>query len=105
MGGGEDEEGNAPRADRCFRNAPNPFNPRTEIAFHLDRSEEVELHIYDSRGRRVRRLVEREILPAGPHVAGWDGRDDRGGALGSGVYFGRLRAGDGDVTIKMTLVR
>jgi len=105
VAGGAGEEETAPRADRRFRNAPNPFNPRTEIAFHLDRSEEVELHIYDSRGRLVRRLLEREILPAGPHVAGWDGRDEGGTALGSGVYFGRLRAGDGGVTIKMTLVR
>ncbi|MBN1826674.1 MAG: hypothetical protein JW958_10435 [Candidatus Eisenbacteria bacterium] len=100
-----DAEGLAPRAERGLRSLPNPFNPRTEIVFHLDRPEAVELHIYDTRGRLTRRLLDREILPAGPHVIAWDGRDDGGEPLGSGVYFGRLGTGEAFTTIKMTLVR
>ena len=83
---------------------PNPFNPRTEIAFVAPGGGRVQVRIYDLRGRRVRDLVD-EDLGAGRHVRDWDGRDDAGQALPSGVYFVRLGGGDASETMKLTLVR
>jgi hypothetical protein len=68
---------------------PNPFNPATEI--HLANAEagHVALTIYDTSGRRVRTLAD-EVLAEGPWTFRWDGRDQRGRQLASGVYFLRL---------------
>ena len=71
--------------------APNPFNPRAVVRFSLASAGLAELVVYDVAGREVRTLM-RESLSAGPHEAVWDGRDDRGHSLGSGVYWCRLRA-------------
>jgi hypothetical protein len=68
---------------------PNPFNPATTLAFELGRAQPVELAVHDLRGRRVRRLLA-DTLPAGPHAVTWNGRDDRGRSLASGVYLLRL---------------
>lgn len=71
---------------------PNPFNPQTTLGFRLAASLPVELVVSDLRGRHVRTLVRGE-LPAGDHNVVWDGTDDAGRQLGSGVYLARLRAG------------
>jgi hypothetical protein len=71
---------------------PNPFNPSTSIAFELPAAASVELAIYDLSGRRLRGLLADEHYPAGRHALSWDGRDDAGRALSSGIYFCRLRA-------------
>jgi agmatine/peptidylarginine deiminase len=76
---------------RLHPNAPNPFNPSTTFRFDLKYPERVELFVYDSGGRLVRRLVEGERA-AGSHEAVWDGTDDAGREVASGVYFYRLRA-------------
>lgn len=74
-------------ASRCH---PNPFNATTEIEFSLAESARVTLKIYDISGRLVRVLVDRE-LSRGRHAGvRWDGRDDRGAAVASGVYFYQL---------------
>ncbi|MBD3222329.1 hypothetical protein GF314_13910, partial [bacterium] len=65
---------------------PNPFNPRTTIVLALPRSEPVRLAIHDLAGRRVRLLVD-ATLAAGEHRIVWDGTDDRGVRLASGVYL------------------
>jgi photosystem II stability/assembly factor-like uncharacterized protein len=83
---------------------PNPFNPQTTIHFELAVAGRVRVDVYDARGRRVRRLVDHE-LPAGPHSRSFDGRDDRGGALASGVYFLLLEAPDRRARTRITLVR
>ena len=62
------------------------------------------LVVYDVAGQRVRTLVDRD-LPAGHHRAGWDGRDDRGTLMGSGVYLFRLRAGSFDRVGRMLLLK
>jgi len=93
-----------PQMTRLVGNAPNPFNPRTVIAFDLARSGPVRLDIYDLRGHRVSELVA-EDLAAGRHEFVWNGRDMGGRETASGVYFVRLRA-DGTTNLhKMTLVR
>jgi len=85
-------------------NYPNPFNPITQIRFELPQSEKVYLDIYNVHGQRVRRLVKADY-PAGPHVVQWDGRDDAGKGVASGVYFYRLSAGAFTQTRKMLLLK
>jgi len=87
---------------RC--NYPNPFNPTTVIPFSLRSGGMAELVIYDASGRRVRGLVN-GALPAGGHEAIWDGKDDRGRPVASGVYFARLGYTGGCATLKLVLVR
>jgi hypothetical protein len=100
------EEGGLPAevADLGLRVAPNPFNPQTRIRFELPESAAVRLSLYDAAGRRVRTCLD-DHLTAGPHVVWWDGRDDRGRSLGSGVFFARLEAESAVVTCKMILLR
>ncbi|MBA4377844.1 MAG: hypothetical protein C0395_04195 [Gemmatimonas sp.] len=83
---------------------PNPFNPRTEIRFDLPAAGAARLAVYDMRGHLVKILSDGE-LPAGEHVAVWDGTDDQGRALSSGGYVFRLEAGDVVSTRKGLLVR
>jgi subtilisin family serine protease/subtilisin-like proprotein convertase family protein len=96
--------GDVPVATRLLGARPNPFNPRTTVAFDLARGGEVELAVFDLRGRLVRRLVDGE-LPAGAHRVRWDGRDASGRESASGVYLVRLIAPDARALQKMTLVR
>jgi len=84
--------------------APNPFNPVTEIRFELATAQQARLDILDVRGRRVARLVADE-LPAGSHTVRWEGRDQSGRDLPSGIYLARLVAGGAQSTVKLTLAR
>ena len=83
---------------------PNPFNPETVIRFEIQFATHVRIDVYDVRGRHVRRLVD-GILPSGQHSRLWDGRDDRGSELASGVYFYRLTAGGRSFTRKAVLLK
>ncbi|MDO9694776.1 MAG: M14 family zinc carboxypeptidase [Candidatus Latescibacteria bacterium] len=83
---------------------PNPFNPRTTIAFDLPQDMAVDLCIYDVRGARICTLVDTELLH-GSHEAVWDGRDASGRGMASGSYFARLEAGGRVETVRMCLVR
>jgi hypothetical protein len=85
-------------------NYPNPFNPQTTISYELGASAPVELAVYDIRGRKVRSLVRGEVQ-AGYQSVTWNGTDDSGRTVASGVYFYRLRVGDKIVTRRMVLVR
>ncbi len=82
--------------------APNPFNPTTRLTFALDLPAEVRITIHDARGRTVRSLPA-ERLGAGDHARTWDGRDDAGRVLPSGVYMARLEA-DGATAGRRRLV-
>ena len=84
--------------------APNPFNPRVALRWNQPTAGPVELAIYDTRGRLVRLLVNGDS-PAGPGVASWDGRNDVGNGLASGIYLARLKTSDGIELRKLTLVR
>ncbi len=87
-----------------YPNAPNPFNPRTSIAFDLDRWGPVSLRIYDVRGQLVDVLHD-GFLEAGHHLGVWDGMDSGGHSVASGVYYLRLEAAGESQTRKMSLVR
>lgn len=85
------DAGDAPRATRLAAPAPNPFNPRTELAFTLAEAGPARLDVYDLQGRLARRLFS-GTLPAGPHTRAWDGRGDDGRRLAGGSYLVRLDA-------------
>jgi len=86
------------------QNYPNPFNPATAIRFQLSAAGNVSLKIYDVLGRQVATLVS-GTRTAGSHVVQWDGRDDRGQAVSSGVYLYQLATGASVVTRKMMLTK
>lgn len=89
---------------KLFQNYPNPFNPTTIISYKLPVSSEVELKIYNLLGQKVRSLVN-ERKPAGFYQVQWDGRDETGKEVSSGVYIYRLKAGDFIQSKKMLLIR
>ena len=82
----------APALTRLAPATPNPFNPKTTLSFSLAEAGGARLSIHDAGGREVRVLCE-GTMAAGIHELVWDGRDDAGRALPSGVYFQRLSAG------------
>ncbi len=82
-----------PRNFILVQNYPNPVTSATTIRYHLPKVDNIELAIYDIRGRLVRILV-RGRQNAGSHTIEWDGRDDHGRAVPSGIYLSRLRAGN-----------
>jgi hypothetical protein len=86
------------------QNRPNPFNPKTAIAFNLPGNADVQLEIYDVAGRRVKTLVDGG-LDAGPHVYDWDGRNQHGERVASGVYFYRLSTAERELSKKMVLLK
>jgi hypothetical protein len=87
-----------------YQNYPNPFNPNTAISYQLVASSFVTLRVYDVLGREIRTLVE-GIVQAGVHSVGWDGKNDRGAGLPSGIYLYHLRAGSFVRTRKMLLIK
>lgn len=85
-------------------NYPNPFNPTTHLRFDLEKPARVTLQIYDPLGRPVRTLMDGPV-PAGAHTAQWDGGDDVGNPMPSGVYVGRLTTARSTQSRKMILLR
>lgn len=85
-------------------NYPNPFNPSTHVEFGMRNAEWVHLVVFDIQGQRVATLVD-AALAAGHHTVTWNGRDDAGRAMPSGVYLYRLQAGSSVQARKMILMR
>ena len=83
---------------------PNPFNPATTVSFELASRTRIDLDIYDVAGRKIRRLIS-GVRNAGRHRVSWNGIDDHGRPVASGVYFCRLRAGAYEATGRLVLVR
>jgi hypothetical protein len=95
-----------PQTNYLDVNYPNPFNPVTTIQYGLKEPAEVKLEIYNVAGQLVRTLVDEFQTPrAGGFTVRWDGTNDRGDGVASGVYFYRLRAGTFSQTRKMALLR
>ena len=94
----------APRVNRLYQNYPNPFNPSTRIDFAVATEELVAIEIFDVRGARVRDLLHETRSP-GVYDVTWDGRDDSGRRIASGVYFYRLRIGSFTATKKMLMLK
>lgn len=86
------------------QNHPNPFNPETEISFSLPERSQVSLVIYNILGEKVKILANGE-MDAGTHSIHWNGRDEAGNSVASGVYFYRLKTAMFDQTMKMVLMK
>ncbi|MCK9212426.1 MAG: T9SS type A sorting domain-containing protein, partial [Ignavibacteriaceae bacterium] len=86
------------------QNYPNPFNPSTTINYNLPTSGLVSLNVYDLLGREVASLVSTE-QSAGQHSATWNGKNNSGNAVPSGVYLYSLSAGNYKSTMKMILMK
>jgi uncharacterized membrane protein len=91
--------------NRLDFNYPNPFNPSTTIRFEVAERGRVTLRIYNVSGQLVRTLLDDVVEPGVEHLTNWNGRDDRGRAVASGVYFVRLDAAGFAETRKMVLLR
>jgi hypothetical protein len=85
-------------------NRPNPFRSGTQIRFDVPETGPVELSVYDTLGRTVKTLATGRTQ-AGSHTVAWDGRDDGGRVVASGVYFVRIRSGELEVSRKIVRVR
>lgn len=99
-----EETGVVPPRFSLAPNYPNPFNPTTTIRFSLPQPGEAELAIYNLLGQRVATLVK-GVQEAGSQVLQWNGRDEQGRELASGVCFYRLQAGAQVETRKLLLLR
>ncbi len=85
--------------------APNPMNPQGLLSFSTQTAGKVRVQIFDARGRLVRTLLDSAARPAGHQYLRFDGRDDRGGALGSGVYLYRIETPNGVSTGRVTIMK
>ena len=95
--------GDVPRSAMA-QAAPNPFHVQTEILFTLPNAGNLEVTIYDIRGRVVRHLERGSWVSAGAHILSWDGRQDGGSLSASGVYFARASIGSERVVQRIVKV-
>ena len=86
------------------QNYPNPFNPKTTLSFSMNTVNQVKLAIYDVLGREVRTLVN-ETLSEGRHSTVWDGRDNAGNIVSSGVYIYRVDVNTHSASKKLLFVQ
>ncbi|MGE5681895.1 MAG: FlgD immunoglobulin-like domain containing protein, partial [Bacillota bacterium] len=93
-----------PKQFELFQNYPNPFNPNTNITFYLPEASEVKLAVFDSFGREVK-LLDKSFREPGIHQLLWDGLNNSGKAVSSGVYYLSLKAGSFTDTKKILLIR
>ncbi len=94
-----------PREFALHQNFPNPFNPDTTIKYDLAESADVTLQIYNVLGQVVRTLVASEAQNAGRYQIRWNGMDDRGVSVSSGIYFYRISAGEFQNVRKLMLLK
>ncbi len=93
-----------PRQFALSQNYPNPFNANTQISFALPKSGQATLAVLNILGQKVSTLVD-EYLTAGTKIVNWDGRDDKGRPVPSGIYFYQLRSDEFRETKKMLVLK
>ncbi|MCC7429216.1 T9SS type A sorting domain-containing protein [bacterium] len=93
-----------PKEFHLEQNFPNPFNPTTTIKFGVAKKDFTKLVIFNTLGQKVKTLVSEELLPSF-YALKWDGTDEKGKQVSSGIYFYRLQSGDFSETKKMLLLR
>ncbi len=99
-----------PKSFSLGQNYPNPFNPTTTIRFEIgigggtQQSVQTALKVYNILGQRVKTLVDEPKSP-GVYYQTWDGKDEQGNKVSSGIYFYQLRAGSYNETKKMVLLK
>ncbi len=99
-----DDNQNSPAVTRLDKNYPNPFNPETTIRFSIKNAGDVNLNVYNMKGQLIRRLVNQN-LAAGPHHVVWNGKDDNGNSVASGIYLYRMESLGFSATQKMMLMK
>ncbi len=108
IGDGDTPANSLPRVFALSQNHPNPFNPSTSIRFDVpaeyEKGVEVLLEVFNVRGQRIVTLIDEE-KEAGSYQVHWDGRDEAGRSVGSGIYLYRLKAGHFTSTKKMVITR
>jgi hypothetical protein len=97
-------EADAIKEYKLLQNSPNPFNPSTAIKFQLPQNTFVTIKVYDQIGREVTTLLDKETT-AGSHIVYWNGRDNNGQIVASGIYLYKLTAGPYTETRKMSLLK
>jgi len=85
------------------QNYPNPFNPSTNIAFSIKQAQRISLKIYDQTGRLVKNLLDSD-MNAGRHELSWNGKNEFGEFVSSGIYYYVLKGKELSQTQKMTLI-
>ncbi len=93
-----------PRSFNLMQNYPNPFNRATRIGFHLGKRVDLSLQVFNATGQSVATLMA-GVYPAGAYQTHWDGRDDQGQAVASGLYVYRLNTNSWESNRKMVLVK
>ncbi|OQY30291.1 MAG: hypothetical protein B6244_00070 [Candidatus Cloacimonetes bacterium 4572_55] len=101
---GIDDNGVATYHNMLAQNFPNPFNPETVIYFQLTEPQNVRMEIYDINGRRVKTLMDQSIS-RGSHSVRWNGVNDQGDSVNSGIYFYRLTGESFQDTKRMTFIK
>ena len=90
---------------RLEQNYPNPFNPSTIISYSLPQASEINIIIYNMLGQKIRSLMDELNQSAGTYTTQWDGRDDAGKQVTSGIYIYRMQAGDFVQSRKLMILR
>ena len=93
-----------PLITKLNQNYPNPFNPETEIIYSLRENSKVSLNIYNIKGQKVKQLIS-DQLPEGQHSVVWNGKDDNGKSVSSGIYFYKLKTENYEKTKRMVLLK
>jgi len=104
VGADADDNSLIPSVASLEQNYPNPFNPVTKIKYHVKEDTDIKLEVYNIKGQRVRTLVD-EFVTEGAYTAEWNGVDDNGTSVSSGVYFYKMKSGRFTSTKKMVLMK
>jgi Peptidase family C25/FlgD Ig-like domain len=100
----ESDEPAIPETNLLLGNYPNPFNPSTTISFLLSEASDIELIIYNIKGQEVLKLID-EYLQPGKQETSWNGCDEQGNVLSSGIYLYKLKTGSETLNAKMILMK
>jgi len=100
----DEDTGPVPHIFSLSQNYPNPFNPSTSISFSLEQEAYASIVVYDLMGRKVKTLIS-SLLDAGDHEIVWDGANDSGADVASGIYLYKLESGGSSQVRRMTLLR
>ncbi|HEX9974372.1 MAG TPA: T9SS type A sorting domain-containing protein [bacterium] len=87
-----------------YDNYPNPFNPETVIEYELPNAGSVRLEVYNMLGQKIRTLVNQNQV-AGVHHVAWDGKNEFGEQMASGIYLYRMEMNEFKATKRMLLIR
>ena len=95
---------NSPLNNKLLNNYPNPFNPSTTISFEVANSSNINIEIFNSKGQRIKTLVNKSYVP-GKYSVVWDGTNQNNDTCSSGIYYSKMISGDYSSIQKMLLIK